>query len=263
MVAQSTIGRPDCDNARMSRTLLLVFAHPDDETFLTGGVACKYADEGVQVVLVAATRGESGKAGEPAICTREELPALREDELRRAAAILGISQVHLLGYRDRELTAAPPDEIREQLVTLIRLHRPSVMVSFDPNGGNAHPDHVAISRFAGDAVSAAADPRWFPSAGPPHATGRVVWPTGRGPWRLVREADVAARPGVDFIIDVGPWRDRKAAALRAHATQHQSANRNFFSQPDRDRLLSSEFFRQALGPRLTRRPLQDLFDGLD
>ena len=247
----------------MVRTLLLIFAHPDDETFLAGGSACKYAGEGVRVVLVSATRGESGKAGDPPLCSSEELPALREQEMRRAAAILGIAEVHLLGYHDRELAAAPPDQIREQLVTIIRCHQPSVVVSFDPNGGNAHPDHIAISRFAADAVSAAADPRWFPSAGPPHSTARLVWPTGRGPWRLVREPDIAAHPGVDFTIDVSACCERKAAALRAHATQHQSADRNFFSQPDRDRLLGVEFFRQAIGPRLPHRPLEDLFDGLD
>jgi N-acetylglucosamine malate deacetylase 2 len=247
----------------MVRTLLLIFAHPDDETFLTGGSACRYASHGVRVVLATATRGEAGKAGDPPRCAPDELPALREEELRRAAAILGVSEVHLLGYRDRELAAAPPERIREELVTLVRRHRPSVVVTFDPNGGNLHPDHVAISRFAADAVSAAADPRCLPSAGAPHAVGRVVWPTGRGPWRLVREPDVAAHPGVDFLIDVSAWRDRKAAALRAHATQHQSASRNFFSQPDCERLLSVEFFRQALGPPLSRRPLDDLFDGLE
>jgi LmbE family N-acetylglucosaminyl deacetylase len=247
----------------MVRTLLLVFAHPDDETFLTGGIACKYAADGVRVVLATATRGESGKAGDPPRCAPDDLPALRQEELRRAAAILGIAETHLLGYRDRELAAAPPDQIREQLVVLIRRYRPSVIVSFDPNGGNLHPDHVAISRFATDAVSAAADPRWSPSAGAPHTTGRFVWPTGRGPWRLVREPDLAAHPGVDFMIDVSAWRDRKAAALRAHATQHQSADRNFFSQPDCQRLLSVEVFRQAAGPGLSRRPLDDLFAGLE
>jgi LmbE family N-acetylglucosaminyl deacetylase len=245
------------------RTLLLIFAHPDDETFLTGGSACKYADAGARVVLVTATRGELGKVGEPPLGTREELPAVREGELRRAAAILGIAEIHLLGYRDRELAAAPPEQIREQLVSLIRRYRPAVVVSFDPNGGNLHPDHIAISRFAADAVSAAADPRWLPSAGVPHSTGRLVWPTGRGPWRLVREPDLAAHPGVDFLIDVSAWRNQKAAALRAHATQHESADRNFFSQPDCGRLLSVEVFRQASGPRPSRRPLDDLFDGLD
>jgi LmbE family N-acetylglucosaminyl deacetylase len=245
------------------RTLLLIFAHPDDETFLAGGTVCKYTEEGVRVVLVTATRGESGKVGDPPRCTREELPAVREGELRRAAVILGIAEVHLLDYRDRELAAAPPERIREELVTLVRRCRPSVVVSFNPDGGNLHADHVAISRFAADAVSAAADGRWYPASGPPHAAARFVWSTGRHPWQLAREADIASHPGADFVIDVGAWRDRKAAALRAHATQHQSADRNFFSQPDCDRLLGLEVFRQAAGPCLSRRPLHDLFDGLD
>ncbi len=241
---------------------MLIFAHPDDESFLTGGLASKCASEGTRVVLVTATHGESGKAGDPPMCGPGELSQVREAELRRAVVILGISEVHLLGYRDRELAAAPPDQVREQLVTLIRRSRPSVVVSFDPNGGNLHPDHVAISRFATDAVTAAADSRFVPSSGPPHAVERLVWSPGRHPWQLVREPDIATRPGVDFVIDVGAWSDRKAAALRAHATQRQSVARGFFSQPDCERLLSIEVFRQALGPPLTRRPLGDLFEGL-
>lgn len=246
----------------MVRSLLLIFAHPDDETFLTGGVACRYSSGGTRVVLVTATRGESGKAGEPPLCTPEELPAMREAELRRAAAILGISELHLLGYRDRDLASAPPDQVREQLVSVIRACRPSVVVSFDPHGGNLHPDHVAISRFAIDAVVAAADPRYVPAVGPAHAVSRLVWTPGRHPWQLVREPDIAAVPDVDFVIDVGAWRERKAAALCAHATQHKSVERNFASQPDRDRLLGTEVFRQAFGPAIARRPLDDLFDGL-
>ena len=120
----------------MSRTLLLIFAHPDDETFLTGGTACRYSDAGVRVILATATRGESGKSGEPPLCTLEELPAVREAELRRAAAILGIGEIHLLGHHDRELATAPPDRVREQLVSVIRACRPAVVVSFDPHGGN-------------------------------------------------------------------------------------------------------------------------------
>jgi LmbE family N-acetylglucosaminyl deacetylase len=247
----------------MPRTLLLIFAHPDDETFLTGGLACRYASEGTRVVLATATLGESGKTGDPPLCTRDELPRVREAELRRAAAILGIAELHLLGYHDRDLASAPPEGVRDQLVSLIRLYRPAVVVSFDPHGGNLHPDHVAISRFASDAVVAAADPRYVRGAGPSHAVERLVWTPGRHPWQLVREPDIAACPGVDFVIDVSAWRDRKRAALRAHATQHQSVERNFTSQPDGDRLLGIEVFRQAMGPALTRRPLGDLFDGID
>ncbi len=248
--------------SRMSRTLLLIFAHPDDEAFLTGGTACRYADEGVRVVLATATRGESGKVGQPPLCTPAELPDVRERELRRAAGILGIARVELLGYRDRALDQAPPEDIRRQLVGLIRDERPQVVVSFDPNGGNLHPDHVAISRFAIDAVTAAADRRWHPGSAAPHDVPRLVWTPGKRPWRLLREPDVGECPGVDFAIDVGRWRQRKLAALAAHATQHQGVERSFLSQPDRNLLLGTEVFRQAIGPALRSRPSGDLFEGL-
>jgi LmbE family N-acetylglucosaminyl deacetylase len=246
----------------MVRTLLLIFAHPDDETFLTGGSVCRYAGEGVRVVLATATRGESGKPGNPPICVPADLAAVRERELRRATEILGVAELHLLGYRDRELHLASPDDIRRQLVHLVRVERPQVVVTFDPNGGNLHPDHIAISRFAADAVSAAGDPRWHPESGPPHEVARVAWVPGRRPWQLVREPDIAGCAGVDFVIDVSQWRDRKLAALRAHATQHQSVERNFLTQPDRERLLGIEIFRQAYGPALRQRPAASLFEGI-
>ena len=244
------------------RTLLLSFAHPDDESFLAGGTACRSAAAGVRVVLSCATRGESGKAGEPPVCEAKDLPAVRERELREAASILGISEVHLLGYRDRSLDAAPPDRIREQLVGLLRRERPQVVLTFDPNGANLHPDHVAISRFTADAVAAAADPRWFPELGAPHAVARLVWVPGRHPWEWAREADPALRPGVDFVIDVGPWHRRKIAALEAHRTQRASVTRHFLRHEDRERVLSLEFFRQAWGPAPASRPAHDLFEGI-
>jgi N-acetylglucosamine malate deacetylase 2 len=246
----------------MSRTLLVVFAHPDDESFLTGGSICRYGAEGVRVVLVTATRGESGKVGDPPLCAVDALGATRELELRRAAAILGVAGVHLLDYPDRDLALAPPERIREQLVALIRAERPQVVVTFDPNGGNLHPDHVAISRFAMDAVSAASDPRWHAEAGAAHAVPRLAWVAGRRPWRLVREPDPRSCPGVDFVIDTSACVPRKLEALRAHATQHRGVERSFLSQPDCVRLLGTEFFRQAFGPRLAARPTTDLFEGL-
>src|ERR671921_2356715 len=109
------------------RTVLCVFAHPDDESFMAAGVACKYCEEGTRVALVTATLGEEGGAGDPPVCTREELPAVREAELRRAVEILGIDSLDLLGYRDKQLASAPFDEVREKLVHLIRLHRPQVV----------------------------------------------------------------------------------------------------------------------------------------
>lgn len=247
----------------MARSLFLSFAHPDDESFLAGGTVCRYADAGVRVVLSSATRGESGKSGDPPLCTPDELPAVRERELREAASILGVSSLHLLGYRDRSLDAAPPDAIRAQLVALVRLERPAVVVTFDPNGANLHPDHVAISRFTADAVAAAADPRWYPETGPAHEVARLAWISGRHPWELARDPDAARQPAVDFAIDVAEWRGRRLAALEAHRTQRASVTRHFLRHDDRDRLLSVEFFRQGWGPSLRARPADDLFDGID
>ncbi len=242
--------------------LLLSFAHPDDETFLAGGVACRCAASGIDVVLSTATLGESGKTGDPPVCAPGDLAATRERELRQAVELLGIAELHLLGYRDRELASAPVDRMREQLVGVVRRHRPEVVLTFDPNGANQHPDHIAISRFTSDAVAASADPRFFPDLGPAHVVRRLVWVPGRRPWELLRRPDVASQPGVDFVIDTREWRARKAAALRAHATQRQSAQRNFFGQADCDLLLGAELFRQAWGPALGRRPTNDLFDGV-
>ena len=244
----------------MAHTFLFCFAHPDDESFSGAGVVMKYAESGVRSVLVTATLGERGKRGEPELCSVEDLPVMRERELRRAVEIIGIDELHLLGYRDRELADAPPETIRSALVTIIRRERPSIVFTFDPNGFNLHPDHVAISRFTTDAVAAAADPRWYPEAGPSYAVPRVLWTPILPPWEPgFADAD---RPGNDFIIDTAAWRERKAAALRAHRSQHISIDRCFFSRPEVDSLLSVETWRQAIGPSPHSRPARDLLEGL-
>ena len=244
----------------MTKTVLFCFAHPDDESFSCAGTVMKYADAGVRSVLVTATLGERGKMGDPAICSIEELPATRERELRAAVEILGISDLQLLGYRDRELTDAPPEAVRRALVTVIRRERPSIVFTFDPNGFNVHPDHVAISRFTSDAIAAAADPRWIPDAGAPFAVPRLLWTPIPAPWEP--GGFDAATPGNDFVIDIRPWSDRKAAALRAHRSQHLSIDRCFFNQPDLAPILASETWRHAWGPPLPSRPATDIFAGM-
>jgi LmbE family N-acetylglucosaminyl deacetylase len=142
----------------MSRTLLAVFAHPDDESFGPGGTLAKYAAEGVAVHLICATLGEAGESDTPELGECEDLPCRREQELRCAADILGLAEVHLLGYRDsgmagspanqhpRALMQADPDVLAEQVADLMRRLRPQVALTFDPFGGYGHPDHIAMHR---------------------------------------------------------------------------------------------------------------------
>jgi LmbE family N-acetylglucosaminyl deacetylase len=242
--------------------VFLSFAHPDDESVLAGGVACRYRAAGLPVVLAVATRGDAGKVGDPPVCAPHELAAVREAEVRAAGVVLGLSEVHVLGHADRNLAAVPPESIREQLVRLLRRHRPEIVITFDPNGTNLHPDHVAISRFTADAIAAAADARWFTEAGEPHEVRRLVWTPPQRPWHLMRAPGFPMLPGVDFVVDVAEWSSRKAEALRAHRTQHLSINRIFFSQPDVERVLGMEVFRHAWGPPVGHRPADDLLAGL-
>ena len=175
--------------------ILLIFAHPDDESFIAAGLARRYADRGATMSLVTATRGDAGRVGEPPLCRREELAALREKELRTAAGILGISEVHLLDYRDKHLAEAPAGDIRDALAGRMRRFRPHVVVSFDPNGMNGHADHVAISRFTLDAAAAAAEPHWTAAGAQPHRVQRLLWNSPVLPWEVRREPGVDAAGG--------------------------------------------------------------------
>lgn len=248
----------------MPPTLLFSFAHPDDESFSGAGLACWCLARRVRVVLVCATRGDRGQPGDASISgAPRDVAAAREQELRNAARIIGIEHVHQLGYRDRELADVDPAEIRSGLVELLRRYRPAVVVTFDPNGFNRHPDHIAISRFTSDAIAAAADSRWLTSAGAPHTVQRLLWTPPLAPWDAARAQDITLEPGADFVLDISAWSRIKAEALRAHRTQHASVEKHFFSQPDIERILSIELYRHAWGPALEARPSEDIFAGID
>jgi N-acetylglucosamine malate deacetylase 2 len=225
---------------------------------MAGGLIASLTARGVHVALVSATAGGAGSVGEPALCTRAELTGVREAELRAAASRLGIAEVTLLGYEDRRLAEAKPDEIRAQLVAIIRRHRPEVVFTFDPNGFNGHSDHVAISRFTSDAVQAAADSRW--GNGSPHSVRRLLWTSPVHVAELAASSDPASLPGVDFLLDIRSYSEAKAAALRAHRTQHVPIGRHYFDVPDPAATLAREAFRQGWGPPLARRPSSDIFE---
>lgn len=238
------------------RRLLFIGAHPDDETFLFGGTLAKYAAEGVQVSIVCATRGERGKTG--GLCSTEELPRVREQEMLCACEALGVSNVRFLSYIDKELSKAPAEQIRRELVEAIRCVRPQVVLTFDPNGMNLHTDHRAISRFVSDAVTAAADPRWYPEW-LPHAIERLLWPPPIVTYKLAETQDLPRHPGVDFLINTRSWWRQKEAAIRAHATQLPGLRKLFFERGSVEETLSVEAMRVGFGPRPENAPAHDVF----
>jgi N-acetyl-1-D-myo-inositol-2-amino-2-deoxy-alpha-D-glucopyranoside deacetylase len=149
--------------------ILATFAHPDDETFTIGGTLAHFARRGIASTLVCATRGEAGEISDPSLATRENLGAVREVEMRCAAAALGVRDLIFLDYRDSGMAGTSENEdprafvnaderaVVARLVEIIRQQRPDVVITFDPKGGYGHPDHIAIHNWTVAAVRAAAD----------------------------------------------------------------------------------------------------------
>ncbi len=148
--------------ARLAR-LLGVFAHPDDETFCAGGTFARYAKDGAAVMVVSATRGQAGQIRDARVGTRRTIAAVRETELRLACERLGVAHVRCWDYLDGALAEVGFHGLVAQVVQVIREFRPDVVVSFGPDGGYGHPDHVAISAAATAACWQAGDPASYPS----------------------------------------------------------------------------------------------------
>ena len=157
------------NESNSKKSFLAIFAHPDDEAFGTGGLLALTAARGHKTALVTATRGEVGEISAPALANPENLGQVREQELREAAAVLGVSELVILDYRDsgmvgtednehlKALAKADADEVIGQLVGIIRRLKPDVVVTFDENGGYGHPDHIAIHKHTVVAYHAAGD----------------------------------------------------------------------------------------------------------
>lgn len=239
------------------RRILFIGAHPDDETFFAAGTIARYRSEGVEVSLICATLGEAGKTGD--LCSRDELAMVREKELQRAMVTLDVRDLELLPYCDKHLAEAPPEEIVGRLVAAIRRVRPTVVITFDPQGANQHPDHIAISRFANDAVAAARDGRWYPEAGAAFTVARVVWTPPRFVFRLAPEERLEVQPGYDFVVNVSAWLGPKTAAFEAHATQFPHLRKLFFDDPNGQRTFGVEVFRLGSGAPIRQIPADDLF----
>ena len=170
------------------RSMLLVHAHPDDESIGTGATMAKYAADGVRVTLVTCTLGEEGEIvvddlAHLAAGKDDRLGEERVKELDAACRALGVSDHRFLGgegrWRDSGMMGEPTndnpacfwqadlDEAVGELVRVVRETRPQVVVTYDDNGGYGHPDHIQAHRVAVGAFEAAGDPARYPDAGAP------------------------------------------------------------------------------------------------
>jgi N-acetyl-1-D-myo-inositol-2-amino-2-deoxy-alpha-D-glucopyranoside deacetylase len=236
-------------SAKSGRRLLLVHAHPDDESIGTGATMARYAAEGARVTLVTCTLGELGEIIPPPLAHlaaehEDRLGEYRIGELAAACAELGVTDHRFLGgpgrWRDsgmmdteanddpRCFWRADVDQAARALLDVIRDVRPQVLVTYDANGFYGHPDHIQAHRVACQAFQQAADlglAKFYATAGP-----------GSG--------------GVTTEIDATAYLGQKLAAMRAHATQI-TVDAPFFalSNQVRHQALGVEYYTLLAGPR--------------
>lgn len=182
--------------------LMGIFAHPDDESFGMAGTLARATLRGYPAAIVCATRGEEGQIADPALATPETLGRVREGELRAACAAVGVHDVSFLDYIDGHLAEADEREAIGRIVYHLRRFRPDVVVTFSPNGGYGHVDHIAIYRLTLAALVAAADPGGYPALLSaelrPHRVRKVYY-NAIPRERLVEMRAEAQTRGEDFV----------------------------------------------------------------
>jgi N-acetyl-1-D-myo-inositol-2-amino-2-deoxy-alpha-D-glucopyranoside deacetylase len=278
-----------------ARRLLLVHAHPDDESINNGATMAKYAAEGARVTLVTCTLGERGEVIPPHLghLAGAALGEHRLRELTAAMGELGVEDFRLLGgagrYRDSGMMGladnddpacfwqADVDDAARLLAEVIREVRPQVLVTYDPDGGYGHPDHIQAHRVAMRAAELAAEAGW--------EIPKVYW--NRVPRSVAEEGFARLRrdlpelpftktagledvPGVvdderiTTEIDGTAHATAKAAAMGAHATQIEVAPArpyfilsNELAQP----VFTTEYYELVRGARASGSPETDLFAG--
>ncbi len=234
--------------------LLFVHAHPDDETLTTGGTIAHYIARGADVHVVTCTLGEEGEVigeryAQLAVDAADQLGGYRISELTAALTALGVKEPNFLGgpghWRDSGMEGTTPRQwqrfkdadMREavgELVAIIRRLRPHIVVTYDPDGGYGHPDHIQAHRVTTEAVTAAATddypgPRWqvpkfYWTVNATSAMGAGLAGLDDVPdeWLRVSLDDIPfgyPDDKIDAVIDAREQLPAKVAALRAHATQ--------------------------------------------
>jgi LmbE family N-acetylglucosaminyl deacetylase len=216
LVAEFERGRHGAPAGGDSPTLLGVWAHPDDEAYLSAALMHRVRAAGGRVVVATATLGEAGLTSLPP----DEAKAVRHGELQAALAAVGVDEYHVVGYADGGCSDVDADEAVARIEDLIRRVEPDTIVTFGPDGITGHPDHRAVSR-------------WTIAAWQRVGRGELLLATMTDDFR-VEHHDLHERLGVsmgdemrsvpedDVVVRVVPTAEEHAAkrrALDAHRSQ--------------------------------------------
>src|ERR1700761_3853471 len=256
----------------MNHSLLLVHAHPDDESIGTGATMAKYAAEGARVTLVTCTLGELGEIIPPDLrhLFPDELGRHRIRELDRACAALGVKDHRFLGgegkYRDSGMMGLPDNddprcfwqasvqEAAHDLLAVIEEVQPDVIVTYDARGFYGHPDHIQAHRVTVAARElAGSDARLYATAMPRSVLEQAVGLPADS-W-FVRSQDLSVSVPDDEVtneVDGALYLAAKREAMRAHETRI-TVDGDYFALSNEvgQRILGTEYYTQLAGPRST------------
>jgi LmbE family N-acetylglucosaminyl deacetylase len=201
-------------------TVLGIWAHPDDEAYLSAGLMGALRDAGRRVVVATATYGELGTP-DPLRFPPDKLAAIRRDELHTSLTLVGVHEHHWLGYADGSCADIPPADGADSVAKLISEIQPDTILTFGPEGMTGHPDHRTVSAWTRAA--------WLATG----ARGRLLYatltPAFHARWGTLNDriglwsyGNPPVTPDEDLAVRVtftGAELDRKIAALRSHASQ--------------------------------------------
>ena len=219
----------------MRKSILLVFAHPDDESFGVAGTAAKYSLQGIQVDLICATKGEVGMRLN--VPENIDTGTAREAELRTAAKIIGIRDIYFLGYLDGALDKVGSGKVANKVFRLMKTLQPGAVITFGPDGITGHPDHIAIGMATTAAfqklVAADKEARKLYYVTIPESSAEVNDFSG-----------ITTRPDAEVTteIDIGDFIEIKIKAIAAHRSQQDSADFIEFLKSGESDFARKEFF---------------------
>lgn len=202
-----------------NKRLLAVFAHPDDEAFGPSGTIARYVEEGIDIRLLCATKGESGQQHDFKKAKKGAgIGTIREEELRHSAKTLGVPHIEFLDFLDGSLCNANYHALAQRLTKTFQQFRPDVVITFDQRGISGHLDHIAVSMvttyvFLRSGIGKKLYYHCLPKE----------WYTKRMREYFVYFPEGYSKNEITTIISIEKYWDKKVAAMMAHTSQSKDA----------------------------------------